>query len=1057
MRLKVRNGEDFSYIECMSPLEYQRMVVKKTSFPEMECSGSIISKRIRDSSRMVTSISIMEEPTKVANALSRTLLDESQVLLRIPKQSNMYSFDLHNVVPSGDLTILFAKASIDESILWHRRLGHVNFKTMNKLVKGNLVRGLPLKIFENDHTCVACQKGKQHKATLTDDFSRFGWVFFLATKDETSKVLKLIITAIENQINKKVKVIRCDNGMEFKNMDLDEFCEMKGIKREYSNARTLQQNGVAERNNRTLIDANLLLPITFWAEVVNTACYVLNRALVTKPHNQTPYKLLNGRSPRLDFMRPFNCPVTILNTLDPLGKFKGKADEEFLVGYSVTSKAFRVFNTKTKKVKENMHVRFLENKQNVAVTGPNWLFDIDSLTNSMNYIPVYAGNQTDKNVGLQDTNGNVDDKVEDDTCSNTVVEPVDKEDQTYRDELDRLMSKEKEASDAADSFRTFSAGGPSSPHPDAFIPDDTLLHFDQDDSQIPDLEDTAELRSTCIFTSAYYDDLDTFTSLVQSVGTEADFNNMESSTIVSPILTHRVHMDHPKDQILRDLKSAVQTWGMAKKSSGAHAFVAQALDDESWVEAMQVELLQFSLQKVWRLVDLPYGKNAIGTKWVYQNKKDKRGIVVRNKVRLVAQGNRQEEGIDYDEAPHSPEYVPDPIEMEDHVPAHILEHPEDLVPAKDEAPIEASIHEMRVAVPSTYHSLLPSGIPPLLPIPLPVPSTSRRAEIPEADMSPQKRLLLTAPRPGCEVGESSAATRQPGPTMARSVDCSFVDTIETRFRDTERRMMTALEMVNMRISYQVDVRSRESLDFYSRHHDAQKDRAAVRAEIECQTADDLAVQHIMRTQALEAGARIDTLEDTTSNDPYVEVALQAPPSPDYMPGPEEPEQAPPSPGYVPGPEHADDKIVAEGQPYAEDASPIAQSPEYVPESDFEMHPEDDDDEDPEEDPVDYPADGGDDGDDEEESSKDDEDEEDDEMDVEADEEEEEEEEHPAPADSVVVAPTAADQAPSAEEMEPFETDESAATPPPHPAYRTTARISIPAPVPVPAWTDSEVV
>nr|GFA60128.1 hypothetical protein [Tanacetum cinerariifolium] len=136
---------------------------------------------------------------------------------------------------------------------------------------------------------------------------------------------------------------------------------------------------------------------------------------------------------------------------------------------------------------------------------------------------------------------------------------------------------------------------------------------------------------------------------------------------------------------------------------------------------------------------------------------------------------------------------------------------------------------------------------------------------------------------------------------------------------------------------------------------------------------------------------------------------------------------PPSPDYIPGPEHADDEIVAEDQPYAEDASPIAQSPEYVP------------------------ADGGDDDDDEEESS---EDEEDDEMDVEAD---EEEEEHPAPADSVVVAPTAVDQAPSVEETEPFETDKSAATSPPHPAYRTTARISIPALVPMPAWTDSEVV
>nr|GEW90169.1 hypothetical protein [Tanacetum cinerariifolium] len=188
-----------------------------------------------------------------------------------------------------------------------------------------------------------------------------------------------------------------------------------------------------------------------------------------------------------------------------------------------------------------------------------------------------------------------------------------------------------------------------------------------------------------------------------------------------------------------------------------------------------------------------------------------------------------------EQAPCSPEYVPDPIELEDHVPAYILEHPEDLVPAEEEAPIEAYIPEVdftptpplppsflslrirpphtraaiaqkRDAVPSTYHSLLPSGTPPLLPIPLPVPSTSRRDEIPEADTPPRKRLLLTTPRPGY--------------------------TMETRFRDTEKRMMTALEMVNTRVSYQVDVRSKESLEFYSRHHDAQKDRGVVRAEIE---------------------------------------------------------------------------------------------------------------------------------------------------------------------------------------------------------------------------------
>ncbi|GKC29346.1 hypothetical protein Tco_1036640, partial [Tanacetum coccineum] len=243
-----------------------------------------------------------------------------------------------------------------------------------------------------------------------------------------------------------------------------------------------------------------------------------------------------------------------------------------------------------------------------------------------------------------------------------------------------------------------------------------------------------------------------------------------------------------------------------------------------------------------------------------------------------------------EQAPRSLNYIPDPVELEDHVPVYIPEpkHPEDLVPSEDEAPTpllppfflsprirpprtRAAIAQMRATAPSTYHSLLPSGTSPLLPIPLPAPSTSRRADISEADTPPRKRLLLTTPRPGCEVGESSAAAaRQPGPTMAHRVDCKSVDTIETRIRDTERRMMTALEMVNMRVSYQVDVRSRESSEFYSQHHDAQKDHAAtVRAEIEVlrrerlayeqeiletevrrhewqrQAADDLAVQHIM--------------------------------------------------------------------------------------------------------------------------------------------------------------------------------------------------------------------
>ncbi|GJS31951.1 putative ribonuclease H-like domain-containing protein [Tanacetum coccineum] len=168
------------------------------------------------------------------------LPDENHVLLRVPRKDNMYSVDLKNIVPSGGLTCLFAKATLDESNHWHKRLGHINFKTINKLVKGNLVRGLPSKLFEINQTCVACQKGKQHK-----DF------------------------CIENLIDLKVKVIRCDNKTEFKNKVMNQFYEIKGIKREFSVARTPQQNEVAERKNRTLIEAartmiaDSKLPTTF--------------------------------------------------------------------------------------------------------------------------------------------------------------------------------------------------------------------------------------------------------------------------------------------------------------------------------------------------------------------------------------------------------------------------------------------------------------------------------------------------------------------------------------------------------------------------------------------------------------------------------------------------------------------------------------------------------------------------------------------------------------------------------------------------------------------------
>nr|GEU99943.1 hypothetical protein [Tanacetum cinerariifolium] len=438
------------------------------------------------------------------------LPDENQVLLRVPRENNMYNVDLKNIVPSGDLTCLFVKETLDESNLWHRRLGHINFKTMNKLVKG--------------------------------------------------------------------------------------------IKREFCVPRTPQQNGIVERKNKILIEAaktmlaNSLLPIPFWAKAVNTACYVQNRVLVTKPHNKTPYELLIGRTPSIGFMRPFGCPVTILNTLDPLGKFDGKADEGFLVGYSVSSKAFRVFNSRTQIVQENLHINFLKNKPNVARSSPTWLFDIDTLIKSMNYQPVTAGNQSNPSADPQKTDG----------------------DATFEVKEPKFEGRKPESE--VDVSPSSSAK--------------TKKH---------DAKTKREAKGKTLEDITYSDDK-------EDVGVEAYFSNLETTITISPILTTRFHKDHHVTQIISDLSTATQIRYMSRMVKDQEPKrVHQALKDPSWIEAMQNELLQFKMQTVWVLVDLPNEKGAMGTKWVFRNKKDERGIVFRNKARLAAQGHTKEEGIDYEE------------------------------------------------------------------------------------------------------------------------------------------------------------------------------------------------------------------------------------------------------------------------------------------------------------------------------------------------------------------------------------------------------------------------
>ncbi|GKC80444.1 putative ribonuclease H-like domain-containing protein [Tanacetum coccineum] len=407
------------------------------------------------------------------------LADESQVLLKVPRKNNMYSVDMKNIVPKESLTCLVAMATLDESMLWHRRLG---------------------------------------------------------------------------------------------------------IKRKFSVARTPQQNSVAERRNRTLIE---------------------NKVLVVKPHNKTPYELYRGRTPSLSFTRPFGCHVTILNTLDHLGKFDGKSNDGFFIGYSLNSKAFRVYNIRTRKVEENLHVRFLEDKPIIAGDRPKWLFDIDVLTESMNYVPFVAGTNSNDFLGTKESIGAGQSNKETGSSQDYILMPLKKDDEGGINNQERHEKSAQDVNTDGSSINT------------ASTKDNTgSLNINTGSLTVT----TAPPEATH---ADYFED-----------ETELDMSNISTIYSIPSTLNTRIHKDHSLDNVISDVQSSVQTRRMTK-TTNEQGFISVVYEGKTHEDL--------------HTLDLPKGKRAIGTKWIFRNKKDERGIVIRNKARLVAQGYTQEEGIDYDE------------------------------------------------------------------------------------------------------------------------------------------------------------------------------------------------------------------------------------------------------------------------------------------------------------------------------------------------------------------------------------------------------------------------
>ncbi|GJW88980.1 putative ribonuclease H-like domain-containing protein [Tanacetum coccineum] len=401
----------------------------------------------------------------------------------------------------------------------------------------------------------------------------------------------------------------CDNRTEFKNRVINQFCKIKGIKREFSVARTPQQNGVAGRKNKTLIEA---------------------------------VRTMLGRKPGLSFMRPFGCPITILNTIDHLGKFDGKADEGFFVGYSTKRKAFRVFNSRTRKVEENLHIQFSKttsdqfSENTSSITGSTKACDDAGkarmeTVHGKDYIllPMWPADllfsQNSKespDAGFKPSRD--EEKKDAENPGNEIGNPTERKDSEVPSTEEPRINQEKDdyinstnnintASDGnnTNNVNTVSLTVNAAVIEVNVVDPKTSIKL-PNDPNMPELEDIV------------YSDDD------EDVGAEADINNLDAFMHVSPIPSTRIHKDHSVDQIIKDLNSTPQTRRMTKnlKEHGLFSSVQQRTDHKGFQNC----LLAFYHKKNPR-----------------RNKKDKRGIMIKNKARLVAQGYIQKEGIDYDE------------------------------------------------------------------------------------------------------------------------------------------------------------------------------------------------------------------------------------------------------------------------------------------------------------------------------------------------------------------------------------------------------------------------
>nr|GEX03275.1 hypothetical protein [Tanacetum cinerariifolium] len=606
---------------------------------------------------------------------------------------DLYSITLQDT-NSPNPICLMAKATLSQAWLWHHRLSHLNFDTINLLLKNDIVVGLPKLKFIKDHLCSSCElgkskrksfhtkitpsskrglqllhmylcgpmrvasiNGKRYVLVIVDDYSRYTWTHFLRSKDETPKVLIYFLRLVQRGLHAQVRIVRTDKGTKFLNQTLHAYFVAEGILHQTSVARTPEQNGIVERWNRTLVEATRTMlsaakvPLFFWGEAIATTCFTQNRSLIIPRHEKTPYHIINDRKPLVKFFCIFGSLCYIVKDGENLDKMKEKIDACIFVGYSTQSRAYRVFNKRTRVLVETIHVNFDELPQMASDhvssdPGPEcqrMALEHDSLS---------PGPQCQENV----------------TQADRTVTTLNELDLLFSLMFDELLNGSAQVVSKSTAVNIADAPNQRQHHTtplnNHYTPDSTC----QVPTQAPTVTSTENMNQAEMIVENAQVENDEFINIfcmpIQDRGETSschvDSSNMHTFYQHHPS-EHRWTKDHPLEQVIGNHSQSVRTRRQLESNGEMCMFaltvsrtepknIKEAMADFAWIESMQEELHQFDRLDVWELVDRLLCKNVINMKWIWKNKRDEENTVIRNKSRLVAKGYAQKEGVNFEES-----------------------------------------------------------------------------------------------------------------------------------------------------------------------------------------------------------------------------------------------------------------------------------------------------------------------------------------------------------------------------------------------------------------------